>query len=64
LPTVPTSTPDGPTRNLQLPDDGGIDTHHPITEFASAVYRLEADEIVEYWVQIDRFDTLRQLHEI
>lgn len=47
-----------------LQDDDGIETRQPITEFASAVYRLEADKIVEYWIQIDRYGTLRQLNQI
>jgi predicted ester cyclase len=45
-------------------DDGGNDLHQLITEFASAVYRLESGKIVEYWVQIDRFGTLHQLNQL
>ena len=45
-------------------DDDDEHTHQPVTEFASAVYRVDAGKIVEYWVQIDRFGTLRQLGQI
>jgi predicted ester cyclase len=37
---------------------GQIDEHPPtgaqIIEVASAVYRVEGDRIVEYWIQLDR----------
>jgi predicted ester cyclase len=45
-------------------DDGGHDLWQSITEFASAVYRIDSAKIVEYWIQIDRFGTLRQLDQI
>ncbi len=44
-------------------EDGGA-VRRPITEFASAVYRLDAGKIVEYWIQVDRFGTLRQLQQL
>ncbi|KRE93226.1 polyketide cyclase [Paenibacillus sp. Soil766] len=34
--------------------DGFSPTGKPIIEIASAVYRVEHDKIVEYWIQIDR----------
>ncbi|NOU94423.1 ester cyclase [Paenibacillus sp. LMG 31456] len=34
--------------------DGFSPTSKPIVEIASAVYRVENDKIVEYWIQIDR----------
>ena len=36
-------------------------TGMPITEIASAVYRLEGGKIVEYWIQIDRQGFDKQL---
>jgi predicted SnoaL-like aldol condensation-catalyzing enzyme len=47
-----------------LRDDDDEETRQPVTEFASAVYRVDTGKIVEYWVQIDRFGTLRQLKQI
>ncbi|WP_152393124.1 ester cyclase [Paenibacillus guangzhouensis] len=34
--------------------DGYAPTHQPVIEIASAVYRVEHEKIVEYWIQIDR----------
>ncbi|WP_127495523.1 ester cyclase [Paenibacillus glycanilyticus] len=34
--------------------DGFAPTGKPVIEIASAVYRIENDKIVEYWIQIDR----------
>ncbi|MEC0372739.1 ester cyclase [Paenibacillus chibensis] len=34
--------------------DGFAPTGLPVIEIASAVYRVEAGKIVEYWIQIDR----------
>lgn len=45
-------------------DEDGNHAHRPITEFASAVYRLDAGKIVEYWIQVDRLGTLRQLEQV
>jgi predicted ester cyclase len=42
-------------------DDDGAVAHRSITEFASAVYRIDAGRIVEYWIQVDRLGTLRQM---
>ncbi|MFJ9950514.1 ester cyclase [Kitasatospora sp. NPDC091207] len=36
------------------PINGRPPTGRPLTEKASAVYRVEAGRIVEYWIQIDR----------
>jgi predicted SnoaL-like aldol condensation-catalyzing enzyme len=44
--------------------DDGDDVRTPITEFASAVYRIDAGKIVEYWLQIDRLGTQRQLERV
>jgi len=41
--------------------DGFAPTGGPVTEVASAVYRVEAGLIVEYWIQIDRFGIEAQL---
>lgn len=41
--------------------DGVPPTHRPVAEVASAVYRVEAGRIVEYWIQIDRQGTALQL---
>jgi predicted ester cyclase len=38
-------------------------TRRPVTELASAVYRVENGRIVEYWIQVDRFGTDAQLRE-
>lgn len=43
--------------------DGNNATGKPISEIASAVYRLENGKIVEYWIQIDRFGFEKQLSE-
>lgn len=34
--------------------DGFSPTNKPVVEIASAVYRVENEKIVEYWIQIDR----------
>jgi predicted ester cyclase len=34
--------------------DGWAPTGRPLTELASAVYRVQGGKIVEYWIQIDR----------
>jgi predicted ester cyclase len=34
--------------------DGYTPTNKPVVEIASAVYRVENEKIVEYWIQIDR----------
>ncbi len=36
-------------------------TRKPLTEYASAVYRVENGRIAEYWIQIDRLGLQRQL---
>jgi len=41
--------------------DGFAPTGQPIVEVASAVYRVEADRIAEYWMQIDRAGLRAQL---
>jgi len=41
--------------------DGHPATGKPLTEIASAVYRLENGKIAEYWIQIDRFGFEKQL---
>ena len=41
--------------------DGYAATGKPLTEIASAVYRLENNKIVEYWIQIDRLGFEKQL---
>ena len=41
--------------------DGHAATGKPLTEIASAVYRLENGKIVEYWIQIDRLGFEKQL---
>jgi reactive intermediate/imine deaminase len=43
--------------------DGYAPTGKPINEIASAVYRLENNKIVEYWIQIDRYGFEKQLQE-
>ena len=43
------------------PVDGHAPTHLPVVEVASAVYRVEAGRIVEYWIQVDRLGTDLQL---
>jgi predicted ester cyclase len=45
-------------------DDDGDDVPALITEFASAVYRIDDGQIVEYWIQIDRLGTMRQLNHV
>jgi predicted ester cyclase len=45
-------------------DDDGDDVRVPITEFANAVYRIEDGKIAEYWIQIDRLGTMRQLEAV
>lgn len=41
--------------------DGFAPTGKPVIEIASAVYRIEEGNIVEYWIQIDREGIRRQL---
>ncbi|WP_200811102.1 ester cyclase [Demequina sp. NBRC 110057] len=41
--------------------DGREPTGRPVTEVASAVYRVEDGFIVEYWIQIDRAGLAAQL---
>ncbi|MFE2725867.1 ester cyclase [Kitasatospora sp. NPDC059327] len=43
------------------PIDGRPPPGRPLTEKASAVHRVEAGRIVEYWIQIDRQGLLAQL---
>jgi predicted ester cyclase len=43
--------------------DGHAPTQRPVVELASAVYRVEAGRIVEYWIQVDRLGTELQLRE-
>ncbi|QHT72084.1 ester cyclase [Rhodocytophaga rosea] len=43
--------------------DGYSPTGLPLTEIASAVYRLENGKIVEYWIQIDRAGFDKQLQQ-
>nr|WP_310225196.1 ester cyclase [Paenibacillus qinlingensis] len=43
--------------------DGYAPTGHTIIEIASAVYRVENERIVEYWIQIDREGIRRQLEQ-
>jgi|JI10StandDraft_1071094.scaffolds.fasta_scaffold226507_3 predicted ester cyclase len=39
------------------PSDGAAPSGLPVIEIASAVYRVEAGKIAEYWIQIDRKGT-------
>lgn len=41
--------------------DGYTATGKPLTEIASAVYRLDHNKIIEYWIQIDRLGFEKQL---
>ncbi|PJN65964.1 hypothetical protein PAEAM_03160 [Paenibacillus sp. GM1FR] len=41
--------------------DGYSPTNLPVIEIASAVYRVENEQIAEYWIQIDRLGIERQL---
>jgi len=41
--------------------DGYAPTGRPLMQIASAVYRVEDDRIVEYWIQIDRGGLQAQL---
>lgn len=43
--------------------DGYAPTGKPLNEIASAVYRLEKNKIVEYWIQIDRLGFEKQLQD-
>lgn len=43
--------------------EGYLPTGKEVVEIASAVYRLEDQKIVEYWIQIDRFGMIEQLKE-
>ncbi|MCY9549336.1 ester cyclase [Lysinibacillus xylanilyticus] len=42
--------------------DGFQPTSLPVIEIASAVYRVEEEKIVEYWIQIDRAGIEKQLN--
>jgi len=42
--------------------DGYQPTGLPVIEIASAVYRIEDEKIVEYWIQIDRAGIEKQLN--
>ncbi|HEV8190162.1 MAG TPA: ester cyclase [Ktedonobacterales bacterium] len=39
-------------------------TERPIDEVASAVYRIEDDRVVEYWIQVDRYGLRLQLERL
>lgn len=41
--------------------DGYQPTGLPVIQIASAVYRIEDEKIVEYWIQIDRLGIQKQL---
>ncbi|MFJ7666403.1 ester cyclase [Lysinibacillus sp. NPDC097195] len=41
--------------------DGYVPTNLLVIEIASAVYRIEDEKIVEYWIQIDRAGIEKQL---
>ncbi|WP_339299284.1 ester cyclase [Paenibacillus sp. FSL R5-0623] len=41
--------------------DGYSPTNLPVIEIASAVYRVENEQIAEYWIQIDRLGIEKQL---
>lgn len=41
--------------------DGFAATGKPLTEVASAVYRVEDGRVAEYWIQIDRLGLAEQL---
>ena len=43
--------------------DGYAPTGKALTEIASAVYRLDNNKIVEYWIQIDRLGFEKQLQQ-
>jgi len=43
--------------------DGFAPTGRPVTEVASAVYRVDSGQIVEYWIQIDRLGITTQLQQ-
>jgi predicted ester cyclase len=43
--------------------DGYTPTGKALTEIASAVYRLDNNKIVEYWIQIDRLGFEKQLQQ-
>ncbi|HET9432078.1 MAG TPA: ester cyclase, partial [Chitinophagaceae bacterium] len=43
--------------------DGYAPTGKPLTEIASAVYRLDNNKIAEYWIQIDRLGFEKQLQK-
>jgi predicted ester cyclase len=49
------------TGEHRAPIDGWAPTGRPLTEIASAVYRVQGGKIVEYWIQIDRQGLRRQL---
>jgi len=38
-----------------------LPTNKEVIEIGSAVYRLEKQKIVEYWIQVDRFGIIEQL---
>ena len=52
---------DGQTGRHVGPVDGFAPTGLPVVEVASAVYRVEAGRIAEYWIQIDRAGIEAQL---
>jgi len=43
--------------------DGYAPTEKELTEIAGAVYRLDNNKIVEYWIQVDRFGFEKQLQQ-
>ena len=43
-----------------LAPDGSPGTGRELTEVGSAVYRVEDDRVVEYWIQLDRLGILEQ----
>ena len=47
-----------------IPDDDDFKIATPIVEFASAVYRVAGGKIVEYWMQVDRLGTQRQVDRV
>lgn len=44
--------------------DGTPGTGRPITDVASAVYRVEGGLIAEYWIQLDTYGLVRQLEAL
>ncbi len=41
--------------------EGYLPTNKEVVELGSAVYRLENQKIVEYWIQVDRFGSIEQI---